>query len=96
MLDARHGLNNALTSILGNSELLLLEPGKLSAQVRDQVSTVHSMALRIHDVFQRFTALEHEMRIDSQSQHEIPLPPRTMLRSVSQHSDVPADQSAAH
>ena len=29
MLDNRHSLNNALTSVLGNAELLLLEPGAL-------------------------------------------------------------------
>lgn len=73
MLDMRHGLNNALTSILGNSELLLLEPGALAADHRDQVSTIHSAALRIHEVVQRFTSLELEMKLYSQSHHEIPL-----------------------
>ena len=34
MLEMRHGLNNALTSLLGNSDLLLIEPGSLSAQAR--------------------------------------------------------------
>ena len=29
MLEMRHSLNNALTSVLGNSDLLLLEPGSL-------------------------------------------------------------------
>jgi signal transduction histidine kinase len=61
MLDMRHGINNALTSILGNSELLLFEPGALSSDVRDQISTMYSMALRMHDIIQRFSALESEM-----------------------------------
>ena len=79
MLDMRHGLNNALTSILGNSELLLLEPGALSAVHRDQVTTMHSMGLRIHEVLQRFTSLELEMKLYSQSQHEIPMAGRTLV-----------------
>ena len=37
VLEMRHNLNNALTSLLGNSELLLLEPGALSAEARPQV-----------------------------------------------------------
>jgi signal transduction histidine kinase len=62
MLDMRHNLNNALTSVLGNSELLLLEPAALSLEVRDQVETIHSMAMRIHEVWQRFSSLDVEMR----------------------------------
>ena len=31
MLEMRHNLNNALTSVLGNSDLLLLEPGSFSS-----------------------------------------------------------------
>jgi len=34
MLEMRHTLNNTLTSVLGNSELLLVEPGSLSAGAR--------------------------------------------------------------
>jgi signal transduction histidine kinase len=71
MLEMRHGLNNALTSVLGNSELLLLEPTALSPEVRDQVKTIHCMAMRIHEVWQRFSSLEVEMRfaeMDSQTE----------------------------
>jgi signal transduction histidine kinase len=63
MLDMRHNLNNALTSVLGNSDLLLLEPGSLSAPVRAQVDTIRNMALRIHEVLQRFSSLEKEMNV---------------------------------
>jgi signal transduction histidine kinase len=81
MLDMRHSLNNALTSMLGNSELLLLEPGALSAAHRDQVTTLHSMALRIHEIFQRFTSLELEMKLYAQSHHEMsPPPPRALVQ----------------
>lgn len=62
MLEMRHSFNNALTSVLGNSELLLLEPGALSVQARDQVDTIHTMALRLREVMQRFSSLENEMR----------------------------------
>lgn len=63
MLEMRHGLNNALTSVLGNSDLLLLEPGSLSAPARAQIETIRNMALRIHEVLQRFSSLEKEMNV---------------------------------
>ncbi len=63
MLDMRHSLNNALTSVLGNAELMLLEPGAFSAEVRDQLSTIHIMSMRIHDIVQRFTSLESEVKL---------------------------------
>lgn len=93
VLGMRHGLNNALTSILGNAELLLLEPEKLLPEVREQIATVHEMALRIHDMILQFTALEQEGRIAGPAQHDIPLPPRPMLHSVHPES---RDGLAAH
>jgi signal transduction histidine kinase len=66
MLDMRHGLNNALTSLLGNSDLLLIEPGSLSAQARGQIETIRNMTLRIHEVMQRFSSLEKEMNVAAQ------------------------------
>lgn len=75
MLDMRHSLNNALTSILGNSELLLLEPGKVSGDVREQIETIHSMSMRLHEIIQRFSSLETEMQFaERQSQSEISNP----------------------
>lgn len=62
MLDMKHNINNALTSVLGNAELLLLEPGQLSKQSLAQIKTIHSMALRIAEVMQRFSSLASEMR----------------------------------
>jgi len=62
MIEMKHSVNNALTSILGNAELLLLEPGQLSAQSLQQIKTVHSMTLRIHEIMQRFSSLASEMR----------------------------------
>jgi len=62
MLEMKHSVNNALTSVLGNAELLLLEPGQLSAQSLAQIKTMHSMALRINEVMQRFSSLASEMQ----------------------------------
>ena len=62
MLEMKHSLNNALTSVLGNAELLLLEPGQLSSQSLAQIKTIHSMALRINEVMQRFSSLVSEMQ----------------------------------
>jgi signal transduction histidine kinase len=63
MLEMRHNLNNALTSVLGNSELLLLEPGSLSAGSRSQIETIRNMSLRMHEVLQRFSSLEKELNV---------------------------------
>jgi signal transduction histidine kinase len=66
MVEMRHNLNNALTSLLGNSDLLLVEPGSLSAQARGQVETIRNMTLRIHEIMQRFSSLEKEMNVVAQ------------------------------
>lgn len=72
MLEMRHGLNNALTSVLGNSELLLLEPGTLSSGVRSQIETIRHMSLRMHEILQRFSSLEKELKVVSlQSEKEV-------------------------
>jgi signal transduction histidine kinase len=65
MLEMRHNLNNALTSVLGNSELLLLEPGALSANARAQLETIRNMSLRMHEVLQRFSSLEKELTVST-------------------------------
>jgi signal transduction histidine kinase len=73
MLEMRHSVNNALTSVLGNAELLLMEPGAFSAEMRDQINTIHSMAMRIHEIVHRFSSLETEMSFaekESQSETE--------------------------
>ena len=62
MMDMKHSVNNALTSMLGNAELLLLEPGQLSSKSLAQIKTIHSMALRINEIMQRFSSLASEMR----------------------------------
>jgi len=66
VIEMRHTLNNALTSVLGNSELLLLEPGALSAPARAQIETIRNMTLRMHEILQRFSSLEKEMSVVAQ------------------------------
>jgi signal transduction histidine kinase len=61
MVDMRHGLNNALTSVLGNSELLLSE--SLAAKPHSQIETIRDMALRMHEILQRFSSLEKELNV---------------------------------
>jgi signal transduction histidine kinase len=62
MTDMRHSVNNALTSMLGNAELLLIEPGQLSRESLSQIKTIHSMAMRLNEIMQRFSSLAMEMR----------------------------------
>ncbi len=73
MLEMRPGVNNALTSVLGNADLLLLEPGHLRGESREQIQTIHTMALRLSEIMQRFSSLAAEMRLgekDSQAETE--------------------------
>ncbi len=70
MRDMLHNLNNALTSVLGNSELLLLEPGSLSATSVSQIETIRNMALRMHEILHRFASLEKELKMVTQAEDE--------------------------
>jgi hypothetical protein len=65
MVEMRTNVNNALTAVLGNAELMVLEPG-LPANVLAQADTIRNMALRLHEVFQRFSSLEKELRIEKE------------------------------
>jgi len=63
MLEVRHNLNNALTSILGNSELILLDGDQVPGSVHSQVETIRNMAIRINEILQRFSSLEKELKV---------------------------------
>jgi signal transduction histidine kinase len=63
IVEARHGLGNALTGVLGHSELLLLEDDGLRGEVRAQLETIHSMSLKMHETFHRLSSLEMELRV---------------------------------
>jgi signal transduction histidine kinase len=62
MLEVRHDLNNSLTSVLGNAELLLLDADSLPASARDQLQTIHEMALQMHEIMQRASSVAAEAR----------------------------------
>ena len=62
MAEMRHRFNNALTSVLGNAELLMLHASGLEPNMREQLETLHAMTLRLHEMMQRFTSLELEMQ----------------------------------
>jgi hypothetical protein len=64
MVEMRTNVNNVLTTVLGNAELMMLEPG-LPANVLAEADTIRNMALRLHEVFQRFSSLEKELSVDA-------------------------------
>jgi signal transduction histidine kinase len=71
ILEMRPSVNNALTSVLGNADLLLLEPGQASGQSREQIRAIQTMALRLNEIMQRFSSLVTEMRAgEKESQAE--------------------------
>jgi signal transduction histidine kinase len=83
MLDMRHTLNNALTSVMGNSELLLLEPGSLSPGSCSQIETIRNMAVRMHEILQRFSSIEKELNaVEQQAENEA----RTRVRAATASS----------
>jgi hypothetical protein len=71
MIEMRHNVNNALTSVLGNAELLTLEPG-LPGNALAQADTVRNMALRLHEVFQRFSSIEKELSVAARESSKSP------------------------
>jgi hypothetical protein len=80
MLDVRPTWNNALTSVLGNADLLLLDPGSLQAGPRDQIEVIQSMALRLREIMRRFSLLDAEMRSgETASQAETHSPDRAFV-----------------
>jgi signal transduction histidine kinase len=71
MLEMRPNVNNALTSVLGNADLLLLESDRVPDEFRDQIRAIHTMALRLNEIMQRFSSLAAEMRLgENHSQAE--------------------------
>lgn len=69
MLEMRPSINNALTSVLGNADLLLFDPGRVSAESREQIHAIHTMALRLNEVMQRFSSLMTEMQAGETESH---------------------------
>jgi len=69
VLDIRHAVNNTLTSIIGNAELLQLDERIVDADIREQIDTMQDMALRLHEMTQRIWSLESELQIGERSSH---------------------------
>ena len=69
MLNARPGWNNALTSVLGNADLLLLDPGAVPEAFRDQIQAIQTMALRLHEIMQGFSLLDGQLRASETTSH---------------------------
>ena len=65
ILEMRHNLNNALTSILGNSELMLMDES-LSPNLRLQLETIRNMGMRMNEIMQRFSSLQKEIQLAEQ------------------------------
>lgn len=59
--ESMHGFNNALTAVLGNAELLMLETSGLTPQMQEEIEAIHSNAIRLHEMMQRFSSLEAEI-----------------------------------
>jgi signal transduction histidine kinase len=59
----RHEINNPLTGILGNAELLLAHPDRLSAPDARRLQTVVDLAVRLRETIRRLSnAWEHSQR----------------------------------
>jgi signal transduction histidine kinase len=75
LVEMRHNINNALTSVLGNSELMLMNVEDFSSEARGQLETIRDTALRLHEIMRRFWSLESEMRVvERESSEERQLP----------------------
>jgi hypothetical protein len=77
MLEMRPGLNDALTSALGNADLLLLESTGFRSEPLDRIRTLHRMILRLNEMIQRFSSLASELQLiekpsQSETDEEIP------------------------
>jgi hypothetical protein len=79
MLDVRPNVNNALTSMIGNADLLLLDSPAATQQGREQIQTIHTMALRLNEIMLRFSSLAAEMRAsEKESQAETEMESHTL------------------
>ena len=69
LLEARPGMVNALTSLLGNADLILLSEEPLPDHCRENVRTIHTMALRLNEIVQRLSSIENEMELCERKSH---------------------------
>jgi signal transduction histidine kinase len=79
MLEMRPSVNNALTSVMGNADLLLAEPG-FAAEAREQLETIRTMSFRLNEIMQRFSSLAAEFRAgEKESQAETQAKPYSLV-----------------
>jgi hypothetical protein len=69
LLEARPGMVNALTSLLGHADLILLSEEPLPDNCRENVRTIHTMALRLNEIVQRLSSIENEMELSERKSH---------------------------
>jgi hypothetical protein len=69
LLEARPGMVNALTSLLGNADLILLSEEPLPDHCRENVRTIRNMALRLNEIVQRLSSIENEMELSERKSH---------------------------
>lgn len=69
MINARPSWNNALTSVLGNADLLLLDPDTVPEAFREQIQAIQTMALRLHEIMQGFSSLDADLRASETTSH---------------------------
>jgi len=69
LLEARPGMVNALTTLLGNADLILLSGEPLPDNCRENVRTIHNMALRLNEIVQRLSSIENEMELSERKSH---------------------------
>jgi hypothetical protein len=69
LLEARPRMVNALTSLLGNADLILLSEEPLPDHCRENVRTIHTMALRLSEIVQRLSSIENEMELSEGKSH---------------------------
>ncbi|MGB6431104.1 MAG: hypothetical protein WBF06_10995 [Candidatus Acidiferrales bacterium] len=81
LIEMRHSINDALTSLIGNADILLADHAQVAPRNLEQVRTIHSMALRLNEIMQRFSSLAVEMqKAEKESQAETELASPTLLR----------------
>lgn len=79
----RHELNNPLTGVLGNAELILADAAALPEKVPQRLSTIIDLAVRLRDVVR---TLEERIRRPSPTRPE--LPARELSKSSSPGTEV--------
>lgn len=87
ILEHRHDLSNLLTSVLGNADLLLMDSDQFPDVSREQIETIHAMALQMHEILQRFSSMAAEMQMTEKVSHpETQNTPDTLLADLTPYS----------